>query len=1835
MIDGTTAPYDATSLIENVFLGDGVELTGVTHQGNTRAIGYFSNGMDDINLDRGIMMSTGFSEDAAVPNQFFFPSSGATSGFSVSDPQLEGITSTVLEDQNIYEISFIPISDTLRFRYVFASEEYPEFVCSEFNDVFGFFIDGPRPASQGGGFYNWENIARVPDPADPAGNTFLNIPVTINTVNNGIQPGGNTAPVCDLSYDMYFNSVGNGDLPVYNGYLDVFIAEAVVIPCQEYTIKLGIGDGGDNIYDSAVFLEAKSFGTPSLNLVVETESLDGGVAEGCDPATLTFNSPITISANLDLDFNILTTGLSVPIAENGIDYLLLDDDLEIAAGETAVSFELVVLDDAIIEGEEFFVFDYQRDICNRDTIYIRIVENDLESPVLPDDMNVCRGESQLLDSEFPPSFMIPDPPTYSNTQEILIDQNDVEFYSDITVTGMVPEFLNAEVIKEICIDTLIHITPYDLDLYLLTPGGQILELSTDNGWRGPEPDLTGLNFMQVDTFLNTCFSVNATRPINNGNAIKGDIYLDTETYTGSFLPEGIWDDLWDGDNPTNGTYRLLIIDDDPGFNTGVLKSWSICFSSVYDISFEWSADPPGSLSCIDCEDPTATPLESTTYYLTTRDSYGCEEIDSVQITVLDTPLEPQNIVCNETALGQLTFSWEADAFATYYEISIDGGVTWVDIGTDLFYVIDGLNMSMVVDFWVRGGNLECPGEIGSLLCSTGNCDTPTITTMSLSDVSCVGLQDGAFTINAAGSSCFYNYNFETNINQTGIFTNVMAGDYVITITDDVDCTVEYNISIEEPNAIIGNALTLNEISCFGDTDGSLTFEVSGGTGPYQFNWSDGQTDSIAINLEADDYFVTVTDANNCDEVFTSVLTEEAALNIVADEASSVSCNGLGDGIATVNITGGLGPYSYLWEDGETTDSLFNVGQGNYLVVVTDANMCTTFVEVSITEPDPLDVILDIDNPSCFENADGMLSANVSGGTNTYSYLWNNGQETTTIENLNAGNYTVTVTDENLCTFVQTQELIAPNEINIAFNISQISCFDSATGEIDINVTGGDDDFGYSWQGTNSGQIFQTEDLNNLIADEYCVTVTDGNMCTKSLCTTLVNPDEILVTDIVTNAGCNGGTDGGVDIEISGGNGPYVVVWTGASSPNNEDLVNVAAGTYSVQITDSDNCSYTDSYEVMDGSSLTVSESIIDVACKDEFTGSINLTINGGTNPYIITWTGPNNYMSSDPSIFNLEDGTYNLTVTDQNSCSITASYNVNEPLENFEVELENDIVCSGNTDGFLSVVATGGTVPYNYVWSNGEMTSSIGNLPSGNYAVTVTDDSNCVVLSGAEVVVFDDAEIFASSVSTSCFDLNDGTASVDSVVANGVLLDLSQLQYSWNSIPAQNTQQVFNLPGGSDYFVTVTDQNGCASTTSVFVDRPDALEVQLIDSGNALCFNGQEGFVELMGVGGTAPYSYEWSLNAGTQTDSLALSLGGGQYIVTVTDANNCTTTAQYDLSEPDEIITEFIATQLSCFDDNDGSVDLQLSGGIAPYDISWSTGEITPFIDSLVAGLYYVTITDSNLCEIVDSVLISQTNGPLSFTFDVQDVSCFGGFDGSISIFPEGGNGLYMYSLDGENYSASSVLIGLEAGNYTIYVQDQNGCESVLPEVIVNEPLELTISIGTFKEVEYGQSIQMFLEIMNGVGDLMYSWTSSSIGLFNCDNCLFPTIENVTQDVFTTFVVTDENGCTAEVQITIITVLENFIDVPTGFTPDGDGVNDLLNVYGKSGILIKEFNIYDRWGEKVYQAMDFNTNDTSIGWDGKLKGEPMNPALFVWTAEVENIDGSTHFYNGSTTLIR
>ncbi|MEM6723436.1 MAG: choice-of-anchor L domain-containing protein, partial [Bacteroidota bacterium] len=710
-------PFTPENLIENIFLGEGTEVFSVTYTGDPAAIGFFNGENSNIGIDRGVLMTSGFATNAIGPNDANGTTGNNTGG---TDPDLASISAVQIGDASVYEIVFSPFADTLRFEYVFASEEYEEFTCQDFNDAFGFFITG------GTEYPVATNIALIPGTTTP---------VTINTVNQG----GITNSDCPdpTPSPFYISNLPLNTDPMsveYDGFTTVLVAEAIVTPCETYTLKLAIGDGGDQLLDSGVFLKANSFGTPGLFVEVETVSPDSTIAEGCIPATISFGLEEPLDDDFVLDYSISGTAI------NGVDYDFVPPVPIIPAGTDSINLVFRPINDNIMEGIETIDIDVQINPCERDTFTLYITDNELPEPDVLDVSYFC-GDTISLDATLP--ITLPSSTTFSNNTPFSIPDNDVfnPAVSTINVGGVIPEVLAPGVIFSVCVN-IDHVWDGDVDIFLVTPGGQFLELSTDNGGSG-------------DDYTNTCFTEIATMDITNTIA-------NSAPFTGDWLPEGPWTDIYGG--PTNGTYQLLVSDDTNGFE-GTLLNWSITFPPIYSLSYEWVdqiglSDPLSPITDVFITD-------TTSYIVFVNDTYGCQVSDTVFVNVEDIP-PPINISCDNSVLGEITFGWDQVSNFNNYEVSIDGG-PWITPSGTLEHTVNGLALGQTVNFEVRVLRPGCGASSGSLSCDAINC-TFNSSVVNQINVSCNGGSDGVVSVVPQNGFPPYTYTLNGTTQATGDFS---------------------------------------------------------------------------------------------------------------------------------------------------------------------------------------------------------------------------------------------------------------------------------------------------------------------------------------------------------------------------------------------------------------------------------------------------------------------------------------------------------------------------------------------------------------------------------------------------------------------------------------------------------------------------------------------------------------------------------------------------------------------------------------------------------------------------------------------------------------------------------------------------------------------------------------------------------------------------------------------------------------------------------------------------------------------------------------------------------
>ncbi len=1597
-------PLTPDNIIQNVFLGNGIELLETSHSGLPGSIGLFDNALEEIGLEKGIVLSTGFTANIIKPNDDENPISNNTTNRSVQDADLQAIAGVDVLDVVKYEITFIPSSDLLSFRYVFASEEYPDFTCGNANDVFGFFITGKKP---GGGEYESENIARVPDPAAPG--EFLDLPVSINSVNSG-EAGAWVSGDCSgtnesLDYSQFYNVVPHGETPALNAYLDVFVAQAAVIPCETYTIKIALGDGSDQNEDSVVFLEERSFSTGTISIDINNPGVDGGLAEGCDSGHLRLHLPEPVSEDFPIEIEVLSGPDQIAAAIPDVDFEGLPDDIFIPKGESYVDLNINPINDNLDEGTEYIFLKIRRSICVVDTLILPLFNNNLESVTLADTIYACNNQPFQLEVDLGdvvnPSSIL----TFENKNSVIIDKDNTFTESKILVAGVKDIALNPDIISEICIDNLVHPRLNDLDIYLKAPSQQVIELSTDNGLRTNNND-------QSDAFIRTCFTQTATNSINLGDASEGQMDLSNPSYTGEYLPEGSFEDwLFPIRSSLNGDYTLFIVDDQKVFD-GELLSWHISFNPKYELDYIWA--PNENLECASCEIATGMATESEFYYISLTDSYGCETLDSVWLEVSEEP-QPFDLQCTTTSPGTLNFSWTDSQNAQFYEFRINGSNEWItlDVGevkTTSFYefsytdlnnlVISGLLGGESIELEVRGSNFgRCMTDAITASCTAAPCpsDGPVIEDIFINQPKCASQTTARVEVTANSNNLPLTYRVQINSftaeNRNGIFFALPQGKWLLRVIDSEGCVVEDMINISMPRPILINEETTG-VTCRDSEDAIISLSADGAFPPFSYSWNDGNEDSLRTNLQPNFYTVTVTDSQACTAQRDIHIMNPTELEVEFIQSEQLNCFASNEVFATLNVEGGVSPYSTTWNTTINQDTLIGIGLDRLLYEVIDSAGCIITGEVIPQQAEQLEIeFMEVNDNSCFNSSDGTALAAIEHGTEPFTYEWSNGEITERATALTSGVTTLVVTDIDGCSASAVIETQSPDPIELVGIHTRPSCFGEADATVEVTIEGGSGNLSYHWEDGST-----TMDRAGLTSGSYCVTVTDESLCTANLC---------------------------VDI------------------PTTEEL--------------------------------DVSAEITKADCDNRSSGAISITPTGGSGQYKFEWSGPNGYSSSEQNISELQIGAYTLIITDMDNPSCQSP-----PLE------------------FTLTVA-----------------SEIGAL------------------------------------------------------------------------------------------------------------------IQTIDEIS--CFGEATGSLRALPTGGNPPFRYNWSNNS---TEEIADNLTAGTYEVTITDTSNCSAISSKIIEQPEEMTTSITKEDILCFGGQSGRIITESSGGTPPFMYNWSNQSTSSSLSSLSPGIYEVTISDARDCIEVLRDTILQPESDLELYVDVIDVTCANGSNGIISLETANGSEPFRYSINNEPFSNNNEFRNLIADVYSIRAMDNNGC-IIEQQVSVSEAAPVEVQFMNDLEVLFGENIQIELVLQNVQGNETYLWDAPEIENFSCTDCLSPIITNITRSFSGSFMIIDSELCESLIFFNVNVLEDGIIDVPTGFSPNNDNINDVLFVMGDAGLYVNSFKIFSRWGEEVFKAEQFHPGDINYGWNGQLNGKDMPQDSYIWIMECVMRSGNVEILKGQTTLFK
>ncbi len=627
------------------------------------------------------------------------------------------------------------------------------------------------------------------------------------------------------------------------------------------------------------------------------------------------------------------------------------------------------------------------------------------------------------------------------------------------------------------------------------------------------------------------------------------------------------------------------------------------------------------------------------------------------------------------------------------------------------------------------------------------------------------------------------------------------------------------------------------------------------------------------------------------------------------------------------------------------------------------------------------------------------------------------------------------------------------------------------------------------------------------------------------------------TIVNSNALCNNGSDGSITIIGSGGLPPYQYEWT--TGATNQTLSGLTAGTYIVTVSDVNTCSETFSSIISEPTALMTSASAGGtIACYGDSTGTSVVSATGGTTPYSFTWSNG----TTGTTVSNLSGGTHFVTITDNNNCVTIDSIIVSQPLElSTSISQSTNASCNGANDGSATSTTIGGTLPYNYQWSNGEVVSNLMNLSAGTYTLTVTDNNGCS--DTTSVVIMESALLSVSTnvdANVSCIGLSDGGATV---TATG---GTTPYTYQWDS--GQSVSTTTGLNAGT-HLVTITDNNGCSVTSSILITENAAMIVNAVEVSPALC-NGGNGSATTTVTGGTLPYTYQWDSG---ENGPLATALAAGIHTVTVTDNNGCSASSFVIITQASGLTAsaaEYMPN--SCNGLSDGVAIASATGGTPPYSYQWGSGQTNSTATGLSGGLNVLTVTDSNACLSVATVTISEPSLLVASTTANSNVSCNGLSDGSATVTVTGGTTPYVYQWT--NGSILATTNNLNAGIHFVTITDNNGCTTInninitAPSLVNVTPVITNTTCGSCNGAAT-------ISVSGGTMPYSYAWNNGQTGTTVSSLC----VGNYTVSVM------DAIGCETTRSISIQNIsgpsIINVVNAPTNCS-GGTGSLD-INIIG------------------------------------------------------------------------
>lgn len=1209
---------------------------------------------------------------------------------------------------------------------------------------------------------------------------------------------------------------------------------------------------------------------------------------------------------------------------------------------------------------------------------------------------------------------------------------------------------------------------------------------------------------------------------------------------------------------------------------------------------------------------------------------------------------------------------------------------WGSMGTGTTVTPSGVYPIRVTD---SQGGTQTYNTLASIPSCNTACPTLTVTTASVVNVSCNGGSTGSFSVSTSGGASPYDYTVK-NVSNVTVFSinniagsqavsGLPAGTYTITVNDNNNCPGTQTVTITEPPVL--SATTSNTPTTCGLNNGTVTATPTGGTSTYTYSWNSTpvQTTQTATALPSGNYTVTVTDFKGC--TTTANATVVASTGVTASATGVNASCGVINGTVTANATGGTGSFTYSWNTSpvQTTQTATGLGAGTYTATVT-SGACSDTAIVTITASGTLVVTA---NPSSGSVCTGGSAVITASGATTYSWTPSTGLSATTGASVTAtppATITYTVTGTTGACNDTAQVTITVGNINV--DVSAVSANVCSGSSTTITATGATN---YSWSpatdldATTGATVTATPAVVGSIT--YTVTGTSGT-CTDTAMITITSGNIVASITPSTVSICPGGT---ASLSASGAGAGGTYTWTpngGTMNPSAGNTANItvspaATDTYTLTANSTGGCSDTAMITVNVGGPTATITSYADATCGAS-DGTATVSASGGTGTYIYSWSPSG---GSTATGANLAAGTYTVTVS-SGGCSDTAMVvigSIGGPIAS--ISSYTNTTC-GTSTGSATASATGGNGTYTYAWSPiGTTNASVTNMSAGTFTVTVTSggcsDTAMVVIGTTN----GPTATITASTNTTC-GTSTGSATASASGGNGTYT------YSWS--PSGGSAAVATNLAAGTYTVTVTS-GACSDTAMVIINTTAGPVANITAHTNVNCFGALTGTATGSASGGNGTYTYGWTPSGGSAAS--ASGLAAGTYTLTVT-SGSCSDTAMVIITQPAAALSATAsATAMSCGSIN-GTATANPTGGTSTYTYSWNTTPVqtTQTATGLSAGTYTVTVTDnlgcvttatatvgssSNLpvtisgsniiCNGSSTTLTANASGATTFAWNTSPVDS----NQSITVSPTGPVTYTVTATDGGTCSGTATVTVTVANAFNVAITgDTTICKGESTTLSATSGASYLWSPGgqttqsitvypnsntTYSVVVYNSnpapcnvdsaSVNVHVGgsgngVNAGPDQTITIGQSATLTATNGGNVyVWNTQENgasivVTPKETTTYWVTsaDVTGCNAvDTVVVYVDIKCGEIFVPTGFSPNDDGMNDFECVFGNCIVQVY-FAVYDRWGERV-----FETTDPKICWDGTYRGKPLNTAVFVYKLEATLLTGEYIVKKGNITLTK